>query len=179
MTLTWRSLFFSHVLGDIDLYLYEECGAVLATSSSVSDDESVSTRNDSLLPATYSGQVRLFSGNCNLYDLAVILTPNQAPQPVAPPSASGRSKGFEGVQISVEVLASDDLAYTIEQCSTPEATENPLPGVVLIVPTSALTPGQRIFFQGLVRDNSDTSGKGFSATNAVEVAPRLECWQLS
>lgn len=54
-------------------------------------------------------------------------------------------------------------------CSTAEATGASPPGVILRIPAGRLAAGEVLWVQGLVKDNSDTSGKRFSVTNGVEV----------
>ena len=57
----------------------------------------------------------------------------------------------------------------IVQCDTPESTGD-LPGnTVLRIPTTNLKPGDRLWIQGLIRDESDTSGAVLSVTNGIEV----------
>lgn len=54
-------------------------------------------------------------------------------------------------------------------CDTPEATGE-LPGnTVLRIPTTGFKSGDRLWIQGLVRDESDTSGAVLSVTNGIEV----------
>lgn len=67
--------FFSHATGDIDIYLFEECGAQLAISGSASDDEQIIWTNT----GTCNQRVQLrvehwvpdLNGECNTYDMLV------------------------------------------------------------------------------------------------------------
>ncbi|MBI3846343.1 MAG: hypothetical protein HY292_17065 [Planctomycetes bacterium] len=54
-------------------------------------------------------------------------------------------------------------------CSTAQATGAWPPGVVMRIPAGTLNSGETIFVQGVIRDQSDTGGRHFSATNGVEV----------
>ncbi len=54
-------------------------------------------------------------------------------------------------------------------CSTPEATNAIPPATIMGISGGVLIPGETIFFQGVIKDASDTSGRGFSITNAIEV----------
>lgn len=70
------------------------------------------------------------------------------------------------------IYAAATLAYPcgLAPCSTAEATGRLAPGTVLSIPAGRLAPGTRLFVQGILRDNSDTtSSKRASVTNGVEV----------
>ncbi len=55
-------------------------------------------------------------------------------------------------------------------CSTPQATGATLPAVVLRAPAGTFSAGETLWIQGVLEDNSDSSGNRLSVTNGVEVS---------
>ncbi len=54
-------------------------------------------------------------------------------------------------------------------CATAEATGNQAPAIIMTFPSGLFLAGERLWLQGVTRDNSDTSGRRVSITNGVEV----------
>jgi len=67
------------------------------------------------------------------------------------------------------VAATMSYPCGLAPCSTPEATGRLAPATVLAIPAGRLTPGMRLYVQGFLRDNSDTTAKKASVTNGVEI----------
>ncbi len=66
------SIFFTHNLGDIDLYLHDANGIELDDGFSASDDEFVTATNNTGAATTWYARVNMWSsGGCNSYDLEI------------------------------------------------------------------------------------------------------------
>jgi hypothetical protein len=163
---------FSHASGDIDLQIRNSGNAVVASSTSSDDDESITV---DLAAGSYAARVfGTGAGSCNRYEMAVTATDVTAPVVTAPAPVTLECNSAGGIPAGDPNIQSWIAAATaVDECEGPIANiVNDAPGFF----PSACPPGQPTTVTFSASDSVGNTGMDSSNVTVTDsTGPSVQC----